>query len=131
MAGHRLTILLLIGAVLVSADAGPVLALQRITEYPIPTSGSYPYDIAPGPDGNVWFTEFSGNKIGRFTTQGVLTEFSIPTANSLPLDITSGPDGALWFTESNIDVSKIGRISTGGAITEYQIPTALSSPSGI
>ena len=33
-----------------------------------------------GPDGNLWFTEYGGNKIGRITTAGVITEFAIPTA---------------------------------------------------
>lgn len=37
-----------------------------ITEYPIPTAASYPYDIAVlSADGTIWFTEASGNKIGR------------------------------------------------------------------
>src|SRR5262245_4804457 len=34
-----------------------------ITTFPIPTADSQPGDIALGADGNLWFTEFSGNKI--------------------------------------------------------------------
>ena len=37
------------------------------------------FRIAAGPDGNLWFTEFDNNKIGRITTAGVITEFLIPT----------------------------------------------------
>ena len=33
-------------------------------------------DITAGPDGNLWFTEFDGNRIGRITPLGVVTEFS-------------------------------------------------------
>ena len=33
-----------------------------ITEYPI---GGGCYGIALGPDGNIWFTEQSANKVGR------------------------------------------------------------------
>jgi streptogramin lyase len=38
-----------------------------ITEFPIPTAGSQPAGIAAGPDGNLWFAEQLGNKIGRIT----------------------------------------------------------------
>jgi streptogramin lyase len=67
--------------------------------------------ITAGPDGNLWFTEYGGNKIGRITTAGSITEFAIPTANSGPTGITAGHDGNLWFTESN--GNKIGRITSG------------------
>ena len=71
-------------------------------------------------DGALWFTENSGNKIGRITTAGVITEYSIPTNSSRPQGITAGPDGALWFTENS--GNKIGRMTTSGAITEYPSP---------
>jgi len=37
-----------------------------ITEFPIPTANSQPSSITTGPDGALWFTEGSGNNIGRF-----------------------------------------------------------------
>ena len=80
-----------------------------ITEFPIPTAASQPWWITAGPDGNLWFTEQNGNKIGRITPGGTITEFTIPTAGSRPYDIATGPDGNLWFTENG--GSKIGRIS--------------------
>ena len=40
--------------------------LGTITEFPIPTQASCPTNgLAVGPDGNIWFTEYWGNKIGR------------------------------------------------------------------
>src|SRR5436190_20520852 len=36
---------------------------------------SLPRGIVTGPDGNVWFAELYGNKIGRLTPKGELTEF--------------------------------------------------------
>ena len=38
-----------------------------ITDFAIPTSGDSPSSITTGPDadGNLWFTDVSGNKIGR------------------------------------------------------------------
>ncbi len=85
--------------------------------------------IAAGPDGNIWFTESSANKIGQITTAGVITEFPIPTANGLPYGIAAGPDGNVWFTE--FAVYKIGRITPAGFVTEFRTPTSFSQPYGI
>jgi streptogramin lyase len=91
---------------------------------------SSPREITAGPDGNLWFTEQSANKIGRITPGTFFTEFPIPTASSVPIGITAGPDGNLWFTENNSN--KIGRITPAGFVTgEFPIPTPSSSPIGI
>jgi len=70
-----------------------------ITEFSIPTSKSTPGEIIAGTDGNLWFNENSGNKIGRISTNGTITQFAIPTPNSVPRGITIGTDGNLWFTQ--------------------------------
>ena len=101
---------------------------QPFTEYPIPTAPSGAEGITSGPDGNLWFTEWDGNKIGRITPTGSITEYPTPTPNG-PQGITSGPDGNIWFTEQF--GSKIGFIGTDGSIVEYPIPTANSYPEGI
>lgn len=36
-----------------------------VTNFPVPTSDTYPNGIAVGPDGNIWFTEMGNNSIGR------------------------------------------------------------------
>src|SRR5436305_1635398 len=62
--------------------------------------GSFPTDIAAGPDGNLWFTEQNGNRIGRITPGGTITEFAVGLSpGGVPIGITAGPDGNLWFTE--------------------------------
>jgi virginiamycin B lyase len=123
---RHLLVAAMAGVLLTAADpAAPVAAQQ----YLIPTQGSEPLDITEGPDGALWFTESSGNKIGRVTTSGTFTEFLVPTTSSDPSGITAGPDGALWFTESS--GNKIGRVTTGGNISEFPIPTAASQPSAI
>lgn len=91
----------------------------RIREFSIPTDGSKTTGIAQGSDGNLWFIEEHGNKIGRITPQGVITEFSIPTRSSISDGITRGPDGNLWFFENKGD--KIGRITPQGKITEFPV----------
>jgi len=44
------------------------LGPHGVTEFPIPTPASYPANgIVTGRDGNLWFTEYYGNKIGRIS----------------------------------------------------------------
>src|SRR2546427_4600664 len=116
-------------AVIASGAAPSAQARTRVREFPIPTQSSGPLGITAGPDGNLWFTEFSSNSIGRITTSGIITEFPIPTTNSGPIRITAGPDGNLWFTENF--GNKIGRITTSGVMTQFPVPTASSGPWGI
>jgi virginiamycin B lyase len=96
------------------------------TNFPIPTPSSGPEGITVGRDGNIWFVESNGNKVGRITTAGKLTEFTLPVALSLPRYITAGPDGNLWFTENN--AKRIGKITTGGSLQEFPLST---EPAGI
>jgi streptogramin lyase len=104
--------------------------LGNVTEFTVPTANSQPAEITTGPDGNLWFTEFYSNKIGKITPSGAVTEFPIPTGNSQPVGITAGPDGNLWFTEAA--GNKVGKITPAGAITEFPIPTSFTlSPKGI
>jgi streptogramin lyase len=100
-----------------------------IAEFSVPTANSQPLSIVTGPDGNLWFTEFLGNKVARMTVDGTVTEFPIPTANSRPDEIDVGPDGNLWFAE--VMGNKIGRITPLGAITEFLVPTPNARPTVI
>lgn len=101
------------------------------TTFDIPTASAGPWGICTGPDNNLWFTEVTGNKIGRITTTGTITEFSSGlSAGAQPREIVAGPDGNLWFTETGTD--KIGRITTAGAITEFSTGiTSGAAPYGI
>jgi virginiamycin B lyase len=101
-----------------------------ITEFPTPTPGGRPWGIAVGPDGALWFTELSGNKVGRLTTGGTVTnEFAVLTPESEPWSIATGPDLALWFLEKT--ANSVGRVTQFGAIGECPIPTPTSEPEGI
>src|SRR5438876_10210744 len=83
-----------------------------------------PTSIIAGRDGNLWFTERFGNKIGRIApTSGLITEFcQVLTAGNpsgitgSPRGITVGPDGNIWFAEVS---GVIGRITSAGVITEF------------
>ncbi len=95
------------------------------------TPNSGPDGIAAGPDGNLWFTENAGGRIGRITPSGTITEFSAGiTPNSAPDGITAGPDGNLWFTENF--GGRIGRITPSGTVTEFSAGISFNSgPAGI
>jgi RHS repeat-associated protein len=105
---------------LVSWSAG----VGSITEFAIPTANSGPRDIVTGQDGNLWFTEHVGKRIGRITAQGVVTgEWSASVPNTSPpgiggpQGITAGSDGNLWYTGWYSGV--VGRITTAGGVTEF------------
>jgi streptogramin lyase len=101
---------------LLSLSTAPAWAAAgTITEFSIPPAESDPVGITAGPDGNLWFTLFFGNSIGRITTGGSSTLFPLPRTcqnrfGCHPEGITAGPDGNFWFTENRGD--KIGRIIT-------------------
>src|SRR5258708_388239 len=119
---HRLVVLGTALLFLWSMTTSPAGAkVGTITESPLPAPSSAPFGITLGPDGKVWFTESSGNKIGRITTSGAITQFPVPTTPSEPEGITTGPDDNLWFTE--LTGNNIGRITTRERITEFSLPT--------
>jgi virginiamycin B lyase len=111
-----------------SGTLGDVSDQGRYSRFFIPTKNSQPSGITAGPDGNIWFTESSGNKIGRVVSFKV-NEYPLPSPSSEPRGITAGPDGALWFTEGA--GNRIGRITTAGRITQFTVPTARSDPARI
>ena len=97
-----------------------------ISEFTVTTAVSVPYGMAGGPDGNIWFTERNGNKIGRITPGGTITEFTVSTAGAEIEGITAGPDGNLWFVE--LTGNKIGRITPSGTITEFPLSAVPVAP---
>ena len=99
----------LAGLTMTLGAVAPTVRASVVTESAIPTASSQSRGIAAGPDGALWFTERSGDNIGRITTGGTITEFALATANSQPVEIAAGSDGALWFIE--LVTNKIGRIT--------------------
>lgn len=92
------------------------MASPAFTEFPVPTGNARAWGITQAPDGNMWFVENLGNKVGYITPTGSVTEFPL-ASRSLPHDIAVGHDGNLWFTEE--EGLKIGKITPTGALTEY------------
>ena len=114
----------------------PTFGAGVVTEEQVPTPNATPFGITAGPDGNVWFTELNGDRVGRvalstFPTAGSITECGTLAASAQPADITSAPGSAkVWFDEFSAD--KIASVNTSTcAYTEYQIPTGGAQPSGL
>jgi streptogramin lyase len=111
---------------------GSLSSSGAVAAFPLPTNDACfnaDCSITPGPDGNLWLTEYNSSRIARVTTRGVVTEFATPTPGAFPAGITSGLDSNIWFTEYL--GRKIGRITPDGTITEFSIPTPNSTPLGI
>jgi virginiamycin B lyase len=82
-------------------------------------------DVAAGPDGDYWFTEIIGDKIGFVSPRPpyAMKEFRLPNPGSEPDAIVRGPDGSMWFTEWS---HRIGRVQTRPPyrIDEFETPTS-------
>lgn len=98
-------------------------------------AGARPVAIAPGSDGNVWFSDVSAtvggggvNAIGRITPAGVIREFSEGlNPGSIPGNaqfagntrgLALGPDGNVWFVDTGA-TKAIGKIAPDGTIEEF------------
>src|SRR5437899_12093366 len=84
-----------------------------------PISTHAPYAITAGLDGNLWFTEYQGDGIGRMTPYGATKRFPIDP-DGFAERIAAGPDGAAWFTDTV--GNRIGRGGPGGTIAYVQVP---------
>jgi streptogramin lyase len=105
------------------------LIMQADTPITVPPGRTaQPVVLAAGPDGNLWFTEQTGFKVGKITPAGVITEYPIAGARGLT-GISAGPDGNMWFTDELSPT--IAHVNTnGGGLAVFPLPP-FSHPQGI
>ncbi|MCA1694765.1 MAG: hypothetical protein LC749_08550 [Actinobacteria bacterium] len=108
-----------------SAVSGPPSSLAT---YPLPNPNSEAWDLAPGPDGNMWAPYSFASTIARITPAGSIHEFPVPPFLIFPV-ITTGPDGNLWFLPSNGDVDRM--TPDAATVTPFHIPSGNGGPNGI
>ncbi len=99
-----------------TANAGNAFTTTSCTGI---TPGAQAYTLASGPGGQLWFSEYTANRIGRFDiATRVVTEYGPLTGPASA--IVAGPDGNVWFVENSSTGAApvIGRITPAGAITE-------------
>jgi virginiamycin B lyase len=70
--------------------------------YPL-AAGSRPHDVAPAPDGTVWFTGQREGFLGRLDPETGKTERIPLGKGSAPHGVIVGPDGAAWVTDSGLN----------------------------
>ncbi|MBK9713613.1 MAG: lyase [Kouleothrix sp.] len=82
------------------APAPPVA--PAIQEYPVPP-GSHPHDVAPAPDGAVWYTAQGSGDLGRLDPATGATRQIKLGERSAPHGVIVGPDGAPWITDGGLN----------------------------
>ena len=109
-----------------SAASGPPASL---VQYPLPNPDSEAWDIAAGPDGNMWAPYNFARTIARITATGAIHEFTVPSFLIFPV-ITAGADGNLWFLD--LIKNNVNRMTPDGAtITPFHFPSGNGGPNGI
>ena len=73
-----------------------------IEEFPIP-SGSRPHDVAPAPDGTIWYTAQGSGELGRLDPNTGTTRHIDLGSDSAPHGVIVGPDGAPWITDGGLN----------------------------
>ncbi|MCQ3931155.1 MAG: lyase [Chloroflexi bacterium] len=77
-------------------------AKSEITEFPV-QSGSHPHDVAPAPDGTVWFTAQRTGALGRLDPETGEFHHIALGRGSQPHGVIIGPDDAAWVTDSGLN----------------------------
>lgn len=77
-------------------------AEPTIQEYDVPR-GSHPHDVAPAPDGTVWYTAQAAGALGRLDPTTGETQHISLGSGSAPHGVIVGPDGAPWITDSGLN----------------------------
>ena len=77
-------------------------ANYTIQEYPV-APGTHPHDVAPAPDGRIWYTaQFSG-ALGWLDPVTGETHHIPLGVGSAPHGVIVGPDGAPWITDGGLN----------------------------
>jgi virginiamycin B lyase len=111
--------------VLAAATAGASTSEQlelRVREFPVP-SGTHPHDVAPAPDGGVWYTAQGSGELGWLDLKTGKSTLTPLGSGSAPHGVIVGPDGAPWITDGGLNA--IVRVDPGTKeIRRYPLPAS-------
>jgi virginiamycin B lyase len=109
----------------ITPGAHPNLA-GKVSEWPVPTP-RFARDPAPGPDGNIYITVMSGNKIARFDTRThTFKEWDLPSG-AHPHGLLVDKNGIVWYTGNGNGT--IGRLDpASGKVNQYETPSHGGGP---
>ncbi|MGD8794476.1 MAG: SMP-30/gluconolactonase/LRE family protein [Anaerolineae bacterium] len=83
-------------------QATPAPVEPTVEEFPVP-AGSHPHDVAPAPDGTVWYTAQGSGELGRLDPATGETRHVALGTGSAPHGVIVGPDGAPWITDGGLN----------------------------
>jgi virginiamycin B lyase len=92
---------------LIAAAALTLLAATAAAEpdtqvFPVP-DGAHPHDVAPAPDGTVWYTAQGAGALGILDPKAGAVR-QVPLGDgSAPHGVIAGPDGAAWITDGGLN----------------------------
>ena len=103
-----------------SAVATPPSAKPVLQEFSVPT-GSRPHDVAPAPDGTIWYTSQGSGELGSFDPATNETHHISLGQGSAPHGVIVGPDSAPWITDGGLNA--IVRVDpTAGEVQIFPLP---------
>jgi virginiamycin B lyase len=106
--------------VLVTVEGGAAEIAFSVREFRVP-AGSHPHDVAPAPDGTVWYTAQNAGELGRLDPANGSAHHVPLGPGSSPHGVIVGPDGAAWVTDGGLNA--IVRVDPGsGKISTYPLP---------
>ncbi|TIL62485.1 MAG: lyase [Mesorhizobium sp.] len=77
-------------------------AADEVRYYPVP-EGAGPHDVAPAPDGSVWYTAQGQGALGRLDPDTGAVRHITLGDGSAPHGVIVGPDGAAWVTDGGLN----------------------------
>ena len=89
-----------IAAFALAASGAPHGALAAQVSYFAVPKGAHPHDVAPAPDGKVWYTAQHQGALGILDPKTGKTEHVALGPGARPHGVIVGPDRAAWITES-------------------------------
>ncbi len=93
----------------------------KIVEYDVPR-GSRPHDVAPAPDGRVWYTAQGSGELGVLNPESGETHHIPLGINSAPHGVIVGPDGTLWVTDGGLNaIVRVDPLSQH--VARFPLPT--------
>ena len=88
-------------AALVLAVVSPGAAAE-VKYFNVP-QGDHPHDVAPAPDGTVWYTGQRAGVLGRLNPDTGQVDRIPLGEGSAPHGVIIGPDGAAWITDGGLN----------------------------
>ena len=90
------------GFAAIALSAPAIAAAQDVSYYDVP-KGDGPHDVAPAPDGTVWYTGQRAGVLGRLDPKTGKVD-RVPLGEELaPHGVIIGPDGAAWVTDGGLN----------------------------